>query len=215
MSYTCNGNPLTNNIENFSFCSIFCRYDFADSKFSLTTSIKLSKSLEAFFNAFNSRWWKFCLTLIVRQCFTNVLKALSSLWTTFCNYCFVWFFLSFFSMPWVTAGDTRHASSLRLRHNFAGCLCVVSSSLSWNWQQNWFERYFHWVCQHHFFNITSAACVWYRKKTANHVFLKCPIHWRTVLSWWFRMMRQLNGCSCLAWRSSATKQCIERTGWND
>ena len=28
-------------------------------------------------------------------------------------------------------------------------------------------------------------------------------------------MRQLNGCSCLTCRSSTTKQCIERTGWND
>ena len=37
----------------------------------------------------------------------------------------------------------------------------------------------------------------------------------TALSWWFWMMRQLNGCSSLAWRSSAAKQCIERTGWNN
>ena len=111
---TCNrnGNPLTNNIENFSICSIFCRYDFADSKFSLTTSIKLSKSL-AFSYAFISR--KFSPTLIATQCFTNVLKAFSSLSTTVCIYCFAWFFLCFFGMPWVTAGDTWHASSLCLR----------------------------------------------------------------------------------------------------
>jgi len=45
--------------------------------------MKLSKPLEAFFYAFNSRW-KFSLTLIAIQCFTNVLKEFSSLWTTFC-----------------------------------------------------------------------------------------------------------------------------------
>ena len=37
----------------------------------------------------------------------------------------------------------------------------------------------------------------------------------TALSWWFCMMRQLNGCSSLDWRSSAAKQCIERSGWSD
>jgi len=37
----------------------------------------------------------------------------------------------------------------------------------------------------------------------------------TALSWWFWMMRQWNGCSSLAWRSSTAKQCIERSGWND
>jgi len=37
----------------------------------------------------------------------------------------------------------------------------------------------------------------------------------TALSWWLWMMRQLNSCSSLAWRSSVAKQCIERTGWND
>jgi len=35
------------------------------------------------------------------------------------------------------------------------------------------------------------------------------------MSWWFWMMRQLNGCSSLAPRSCVAKQWIEGTGSND
>ena len=88
----------------------------------------------------------------------------------------------------------------------------------WNWQQNWFERCFHWFCQHQFFNITSAACECGTEKNFKLCFpqMSNPLTYPwTALSWWFWVMRQLNGYSSLAWWSSAGKQCIEKSEWND
>ena len=89
---------------------------------------------------------------------------------------------------------------------------------AWNWQQNWFESWFHWVCQHHFFSITSAACECGAKNklptmlSSNVQSIDLPIN---CMVWWFWTMRQLNGCSSLTPRSSTAKQWIERTESNN